>query len=77
MKVKFLLKIKINDVQILGMGGVGKTTLVRIISDMLSPQFDVNFFLEDIKENKQNALSAKYRSLWTAKEKEDFILRKS
>ncbi|XP_049379047.1 TMV resistance protein N-like isoform X2 [Solanum stenotomum] len=49
-----LLQIKINDVRIVGIwgiGGVGKTTIAKAIFDTLSDQFKAACFLADVKEN--------------------------
>ncbi|XP_015169954.1 TMV resistance protein N-like isoform X1 [Solanum tuberosum] len=53
-ELKSLLQIKIDDVRIVGIwgiGGVGKTTIAKAIFDTLSDQFKAACFLADVKEN--------------------------
>ncbi|KAH0745193.1 hypothetical protein KY285_006850 [Solanum tuberosum] len=53
-ELKSLLQIKIDDVRIVGIwgiGGVGKTTISKAIFDTLSDQFKAACFLADVKEN--------------------------
>ena len=53
MEIEFLLDTKANDVcfiGIWGMGGIGKTTLARLVYQRISPNFEVGIFLTDVRQ---------------------------
>ncbi|KAJ9684941.1 hypothetical protein PVL29_017097 [Vitis rotundifolia] len=52
-KLKSLIKIESNDVRMIGiygLGGIGKTTIARVVYNNISHQFESKIFLENVRE---------------------------
>ncbi|XP_015161303.1 TMV resistance protein N-like [Solanum tuberosum] len=76
-ELKSLLQIKIDDVRIVGIwgiGGVGKTTIAKAIFDTLSDQFKAACFLADVKENARKLQNTLLSEL--LRKKDDYVYNK-
>ncbi|PRQ22413.1 putative TIR domain, P-loop containing nucleoside triphosphate hydrolase [Rosa chinensis] len=52
--LNFLLGVGVDDVCFIGiwaMGGIGKTTMVRAVYEIISREFEVSFLLTDVRES--------------------------
>ncbi|KAG4953191.1 hypothetical protein JHK87_038785 [Glycine soja] len=58
-KMNSLLKLELKDkvcfIGIWGMGGIGKTTLARVVFKKIRNKFDISCFLENVREISQNS----------------------
>ncbi|KAI5317229.1 hypothetical protein L3X38_036936 [Prunus dulcis] len=54
--IDLLLGAGVDDVRFIGiwgMGGIGKTTIARVVRERISPEFEFSIFLENVKDNFQ------------------------
>ncbi|KAH0972925.1 hypothetical protein GBA52_025081 [Prunus armeniaca] len=54
--IDFLLGAGVDDVRFIGiwgMGGIGKTTIARVVRERISPEFEFSIFLENVSDNVQ------------------------
>ncbi|KAJ9684897.1 hypothetical protein PVL29_017066 [Vitis rotundifolia] len=59
-KLKSLIKIESNDVRMIGiygLGGIGKTTIAKVVYNNISHQFESRIFLENVRERSKDHLS--------------------
>ncbi|KAL6326305.1 hypothetical protein AAG906_005499 [Vitis piasezkii] len=56
-KLKSLIKIESNDVRMIGiygLGGIGKTTIAKVVYNNISHQFESRIFLENVRERSKD-----------------------
>ncbi|ONH94890.1 hypothetical protein PRUPE_7G037600 [Prunus persica] len=54
--IDLLLGAGVDDVRFIGiwgMGGIGKTTIARVVRERISPEFELSIFLENVSDNVQ------------------------
>ena len=63
-KLKLLMNIKLNEVHVVGIYGIGKTTIAKAVYNDISHQFDGSNFLNNVRErSKDNALQLQQKLL--------------